>query len=73
MDNTPSKAKRFVAYLKSHLKAEVGGLVSLGTFLVGHNLVNLSGDRAAVATAVLTWISVHIVPNIPSDSVGNPL
>lgn len=61
-----SKAKTIVAYLKSHLKAEVGGLVSLLAFLVAHNLINLSGDQAAAASAVLTWISVHLVPNIPT-------
>jgi hypothetical protein len=61
-----TKTKRVVAYLKSHLKAEVGGAVSLASFLVTHNLISMSADRAAAVTAVLTWISIHIVPNIPT-------
>lgn len=57
---------KFVAYLKSHLKAEVAGGVSLGSFLIAHNLISMSAGRAAAVMAVLTWISVHVVPNIPT-------
>lgn len=64
------KIQRVVAYLKLHLKAEVGGTVSLVSFLVVHNLISMSADRAAAVTAGLTWISVHVVPNIPSDEPG---
>lgn len=63
-----SKTKRVVAYLKSHLKAEVAGAVSLGSFLVAHNVVSMSADRSAAVMAVLTWILVHVVPNIPTTS-----
>lgn len=62
------KLTRAVAYLKSHLKAEVAGAVSLGSFLVAHNLISMSADRSAALMAALTWISVHVVPNIPSDT-----
>lgn len=62
-----SKLQRVTGYLKSHLKAEVAGVVSLGSFLIAHNLISMSADRSAAVMAALTWISVHVVPNIPSD------
>lgn len=54
-------------YLKAHLKAEVAGSVSLVSFLVTHDLISMSANRAAAVAAVCAWVLTHIVPNIPSD------
>lgn len=61
------KIQKVVVYLKAHLKAEVAGAVSLGSFLIAHNLVSMSADRSAAVMAILTWVSVHVVPNIPTE------
>lgn len=62
-----SKLARAVAYLKSHAKAYAALVVSLATFLIANNAISMSADRAGTISAVLTWLTVHLVPNTPTE------